>query len=106
MPIASKLCAFARIPARRAVFAAFSARRAPAQQTKKRDTHIPPRQSADPARTAKRDHVTRETTKDLTRTIIRELLSAHRTAKREHKARERRKTNITTKRDPMVSPRR
>ena len=76
MPIASKLCAFARIPARRAVFAAFSARPRDTQQTKKRDTRITPRQSADPVRTAKR----------------------------EHKARERRKTNITTKRDPMVSP--
>ena len=54
MPIASKLCAFARIPARRAVFAAFSARRAPAQQTKKRDTRITPRQSADPAPRGKR----------------------------------------------------
>lgn len=104
MPIASKLCAFARIPARRAVFAAFSARRAPAQQTKKRDTRITPRQSADPARTAKREHGARKTAKDLTRTIIRELLSAHRAAKGDHKARERRKTNITTKRDPMVSP--
>ena len=76
MPIASKLCAFARIPARRAVFAAFSARRAPAQQTKKRNTRITPRQSADPARTAKREHGARETTKDLTRMIIRALLSA------------------------------
>lgn len=46
------------------------------QQTKKRNTRITPRQSADPARAAKRDHVTRETTKDLTRTIIRALLSA------------------------------
>lgn len=104
MPIASKLCAFARIPARRAVFAAFSARRAPAQQTKKRDTRITPRQSADPAPRGKRRSQGAKTTKDLTRTIIRALLSAHRAAKGKHKARERRKTNITTKRDPMVSP--
>ena len=69
MPIASKLCAFARIPTRRAVFAAFSARRAPAQQTNKRDTHITPRQSADPVRAAKGDHKARKTTENLTRMI-------------------------------------
>ena len=39
MPIASKLYAFARIPARRAVFAAFSARRTRARATDKKARH-------------------------------------------------------------------